>query len=334
MRLLTFEPGPHVSRIGTLTTKGSIVDLNSAYALLLRAQDEQAFYRLADARVPPHMRLLFEGGDRSLEAAAAAFDYALDQGDGATGAAGEPIFYRLDQVKLKAPIQPRKFFHISSNFREHHEKSGKPGSSPRALPWIAFFQNVDAIIGHEEPVIYPGHLTEELDCEIELAVVLKKSGRHFGTGEVVDYIGGYTISNGITARDIQREEMNSGGFSFGKGIDTFCPLGPWIVTADEITNLQNLVIELRVNGEPRQQSHSREMSATIPDILAHYSAMGYSAGDVLSTGTGSGAAAFSSDPKAWYLRPGDVVECEIEGIGVLRNPVVSWEEAYGSRRSS
>lgn len=331
MRLATFEPGPHVSRIGTLTTRGSVVDLNSAYALLLRAQDEHAFYRLADARVPPDMRLLFEGGDRSLEAAAAAFDYALDQGDGATGAAGEPIFYRLDQVKLKAPIQPRKFFHTSGNFREHHEKGGKPGSSHPVLSWIVFFQNVDAIIGHEEPVIYPGHLTDELDCEIELAAVLKKSGRHFGAGEGVDYIGGYTIFNDITARDIQREEMKSGAFSFCKGIDTFCPLGPWIVTADEITNPQNLAIELRVNGEPRQQSHSRETSVTIPEILAHYSAMGYSAGDVLSTGTVSGAAALSSDPTARYLRPGDVIECEIEGIGILRNPVVSWEEAYGSR---
>lgn len=159
MRLLTFEPGPHVSRIGTLTSKGSIVDLNSAYALLLRAQDEHAFYRLADARVPPHMRLLFEGGDRSLEAAAAAFDYALDQGDGATGAAGEPIFYRLDQVKLKAPIRPRKFFHTSGNFGEH-KKVSKAGSSHPVRPWIVFFQNVDAIVGHEEPVIYPSHLTE------------------------------------------------------------------------------------------------------------------------------------------------------------------------------
>ncbi len=330
MRLVTFEPGPHISRIGTLTTRGGIADLNSAYALLLRAQDERAFYRLAEARVPPDMRLLFEGGDRSLEAAAAAFDYALDQGDGATGAAGEPIFYRLDQVKLKAPIQPRKFFHTAGNFGEH-KKVSKAGSSNPVRPWIVVFQNVDAIVGHEEPVIYPSHLTEELDYDIELAVVLKKSGKHFGTGEGADYIGGYTIFNDITARDIQREEMKSGAFSFCKGIDTFCPLGPWIVTADEITNPQNLAIELRVNGEPRQQSHSREMSATIPEILAHYSAMGYSAGDVLSTGAVSGAAAFGSDPKAWYLRPGDVIECEIEGIGVLRNPVVSWEEAYGSR---
>jgi 2-keto-4-pentenoate hydratase/2-oxohepta-3-ene-1,7-dioic acid hydratase in catechol pathway len=125
--------------------------------------------------------------------------------------------------------------------------------------------------------------------------------------------------------------MKSGVFSFCKGIDTFCPLGPWIVTADEISNPHNLAMELRVNGEKRQTSHSSKMSVKIPEILSHYSPMGYSAGDVVSTGTVSGVAAFSGDPKAWYLKVGDVMECEIEKIGVLRNKVISWEQAYGSK---
>jgi 2-keto-4-pentenoate hydratase/2-oxohepta-3-ene-1,7-dioic acid hydratase in catechol pathway len=90
-------------------------------------------------------------------------------------------------------------------------------------------------------------------------------------------------------------------------------------------------MELRVNGEPRQRSHSGKMSVKIPEILSHYSPMGYSAGDVVSTGTVSGVAAFSGDPKAWYLKPGDVMECEIEKIGILRNRVISWEEAYGHK---
>jgi len=158
-------------------------------------------------------------------------------------------------------------------------------------------------------------------------VVVKNSGKHFSTGQASDHIGGYVIFNDITARDIQRQEMKSGNFSFCKGIDTFCPLGPWIVTADEIPDPHNLAMELRVNGQPRQRSHSSKMSVKIPEILSHYSPMGYSAGDVLSTGTVSGVAAFSADPKALYLKPGDVMECEIERIGVLRNPVISWEEA-------
>jgi 2-keto-4-pentenoate hydratase/2-oxohepta-3-ene-1,7-dioic acid hydratase in catechol pathway len=331
MRLVTFEDPVKRSRIGAVTGDGSVVDLNSACSVYLRdVENESAFYRLADALVPSNMLALFQGGDTSLEAARKAFDHAL-QNDGATGPSGETVFYPAGEVKLKAPIIPRKFFHTAGNFREHHEEATKAGFSHPVMPWIVFFQNVDAIIGHDEPVIYPEHLTQEVDYELELAVVLKKGGKHFSPEEAPERIGGYVIFNDITARDIQRREMKSGVFSFCKGIDTFCPLGPWIVTADEIPNPHKLAMELRVNGEPRQRSHSSKMSVKIPEILSHYSPMGYSAGDVVSTGTVSGVAAFSGDPKAWYLKPGDVMECEIENIGILRNRVISWEEAYGNK---
>jgi 2-keto-4-pentenoate hydratase/2-oxohepta-3-ene-1,7-dioic acid hydratase in catechol pathway len=236
--------------------------------------------------------------------------------------------YPLTDVRLRAPIVPKKFFHTAGNFREHEEESKRVGWSHKIAPWIVFFQNVDAIIGTEDAVVYPDHLTNELDYELELAVVIAKSGKHFGPDEAADYIGGYTIFNDITARDIQRKEMESGIFSFCKAIDTFCPLGPWIVTPDEIPDPHDLAMELRVNGEVRQTSHSGRMSVTIPEIIAHYSALGYSAGDVLSTGTVSGVAGFSEDARSLYLKPGDVMEAEIEGIGVLRNPVIAWAEAH------
>jgi 2-keto-4-pentenoate hydratase/2-oxohepta-3-ene-1,7-dioic acid hydratase in catechol pathway len=332
MRLVTFETPARQSRIGAMTGDGRVVDLHSACALYLRdVEDESAFYRLADALVPPEMRALFEGGNTSLEAARKAFDYVVQQDSDVAGPHGENVFYATDEITLKAPLIPKKFFHTAGNFREHHEEATKAGFSHPVMPWIVFFQNVDAIIGHDEAVIYPEHLTQELDYELELAVVLKKGGKHFSPEEAKDYVGGYVIFNDITARDIQRREMKSGVFSFCKGIDTFCPLGPWIVTADEIPDPHNLAMELRVNGEARQRSHSSKMSVKIPDILSHYSPMGYSAGDVVSTGTVSGVAAFSGDPKAWYLRVGDVMECEIEKIGVLRNRVISWEEAYGHK---
>ena len=237
--------------------------------------------------------------------------------------------FGLEDVRLRAPIVPKKFFHTAGNFREHEEESKQVAWSHRIAPWIMFFQNVDAIVGPEEAVVYPEHLTNELDYELELAIVIRKSGKWFGPEEAMDYIGGYVIFNDITARDIQRREMESGVFSFCKAIDTFCPLGPWIVTPDEIGDPHDLAMELRVNGEPRQRSHSGNMSVTIPEILAHYSALGYSAGDVLSTGTVSGVAGFSPDAADLYLKPGDVMEAEIERIGVLRNPVVSWQEAHG-----
>jgi 2-keto-4-pentenoate hydratase/2-oxohepta-3-ene-1,7-dioic acid hydratase in catechol pathway len=232
-------------------------------------------------------------------------------------------------VWLRAPIVPKKFFHTAGNFREHEEESKRVDWSHEIAPWIVFFQNVDAIVGPDEPVVYPEHLTEELDYELELAVVIRKPGKWFAPEEAADYVGGYVIFNDITARDIQRREMRSGVFSFCKAIDTFCPLGPWIVTPDEIPDPHDLRMELRVNGEPRQVSHTSRMSVTIPEILSHYSPLGYSAGDVVSTGTVSGVAGFSEDAASLYLKPGDVMEAEIERIGVLRNPVVSWAEAYG-----
>jgi 2-keto-4-pentenoate hydratase/2-oxohepta-3-ene-1,7-dioic acid hydratase in catechol pathway len=237
----------------------------------------------------------------------------------------------LADATLEAPIVPKKFFHTAGNFREHEEESKNVDWSHRIAPWINFFQNVDAIIGQDQPIVYPEHLTEELDYELELAVILKKAGKWFSPEEAVEYIGGYVIFNDITARDIQRGEMRSGVFSFCKAIDTFCPLGPWIVTPDEIPDPHDLRMELRVNGETRQESHSSRMSVTIPEILSNFSALGYSAGDVLSTGTVAGVAGFKSEEerKKLYLKPGDVVEAEIEGIGVLRNPVISWEEGHG-----
>ena len=237
--------------------------------------------------------------------------------------------FALADARLRAPIVPKKFFHTAGNFREHEEESKTVGWSHEIAPWIVFFQNVDAIVGPDDPVVYPEHLTEELDYELELAVVISRPGKWFSPEAAAGHIGGYVIFNDITARDIQRREMRSGVFSFCKAIDTFCPLGPWIVTPDEIPDPHDLRMELRVNGEPRQTSHSGNMSVTIPEILSHYSALGYSAGDVVSTGTVSGVAGFSEDAASLYLKPGDVMECEIEQIGVLRNPVVSWQEAHG-----
>src|SRR5437016_7854714 len=237
--------------------------------------------------------------------------------------------FALGDVKLRAPIVPKKFFHTAGNFREHEQESKQVAWSHEIAPWIVFFQNVDAIIGPDEPIVYPEHLTEELDYELELAVVIRKPGKWFGPEEAADYVGGYLIFNDITARDIQRREMRSGVFSFCKAIDTFCPLGPWIVTPEEIPDPHDLRLELRVNGESRQVSHTGNMTPTIAEIVSHYSALGYSSGDVLPSGTVSGVAGFSEDAASLYLKPGDVIEAEIERIGVLRNRVVSWQEAHG-----
>src|SRR5437879_2081670 len=253
MKLVTFENCTGQSRIGAVTAGRRIIDLNSAYALHLRdVRDEGAFARLADAVVPPNMLALFEGGDTSLEAARTAFGHAQNEGDHVTGVHGEPVSYPPADEQLDAPVVDNKSFHSDRIGREHHEEATEVGISHPVMPWIVFFQNVDAIIGHEEPVIYPEHHTEELYYELELAVVLKKGGKHFTPEEARKHVGGYVIFNDITARDIQRREMKSGVFSFCKGIDTFCPLEPWIATANEIPDTHNLATVLRVNGDSRR----------------------------------------------------------------------------------
>ncbi|HEY7010652.1 MAG TPA: fumarylacetoacetate hydrolase family protein [Jatrophihabitantaceae bacterium] len=234
----------------------------------------------------------------------------------------------LAEARLRAPIVPKKFFHTAGNFTDHHRELEAVDWSHPVHKGIVFFQNVDAIIGPDDAVVYPEGLTKELDYELELAVIIGKSGKFFGPDEAADYIAGYTVFNDITARDIQRREMESGVFSFSKAIDTFCPIGPWIVTKDDIADPQALAMELRVNGEKRQSGNTAQMVISIPHLVAYHSAQGYTAGDIITTGTISGVAAVQPNPFDFYLRPGDRIEAEIEGIGVLRNNVVAWREAH------
>ncbi|MFJ9782968.1 fumarylacetoacetate hydrolase family protein [Amycolatopsis sp. NPDC101161] len=237
--------------------------------------------------------------------------------------------FPASEVRLRAPIVPKKFFHTAGNFREHHEDLARVNWSHPVNKGIVFFQNVDAIIGPGDPVVYPSHLTNELDYELEMAVVIGKPGKFFSAEQAAEHIAGYLVFNDITARDIQRREMESGVFSFSKAIDTFCPIGPYIVTADEVGDPHDLDMELRVNGQVRQKSNTRRMSVTIPELVAYHSPQVYSAGDLITTGTVAGVAASTENPFENYLKPGDVVEAEIEKLGVLRNRVVSWEDAYG-----
>jgi 2-keto-4-pentenoate hydratase/2-oxohepta-3-ene-1,7-dioic acid hydratase in catechol pathway len=237
---------------------------------------------------------------------------------------------RLADVRLRAPIVPKKFFHTAGNFTAHHEELSAVNWSHPVHKGIVFFQNVDAIIGPDDAIVYPEGLTKELDYELELAIVIGKAGGWFGPDEANEHIAGYTVFNDITARDIQRREMESGVFSFSKAIETFCPIGPWIVTADEIPDPQSLAMELRVNGEIRQSGNTNEMVLSIPHLVAYHSPQRYSAGDIITTGTISGVAAVQPNPFEFYLRPGDRVEAEIAGVGVLRNHVVPWRDAHQS----
>ncbi|MCC6210408.1 MAG: fumarylacetoacetate hydrolase family protein [Burkholderiales bacterium] len=236
---------------------------------------------------------------------------------------------KLAEVRLRAPIVPKKIFHTAGNYAEHGEEGKKANWVAEIHPWIMFFQNPDAIIGPEDPIVYPEHLTKELDYELEFCMVIGKAAKHLSVEEAGSHIGGYLIFNDVTARDIQRREMQSKNFVFSKSIDSFCPFGPWIVTADEIPDPYKLDLLLTVNGEKRQVSNTSRLLVTLPQLVSKFSPAGYSAGDIMTTGTVSGVAAFSANPQAWYLKPGDLIEAKIEKIGTLRNRVIGWQEAYG-----
>ncbi len=240
---------------------------------------------------------------------------------------GERLAYA--DVKLEAPIRPKKFFHTAGNFADHHNELAAVDWSHPVHKGIVFFQNVDAIIGSGDDIVYPEGLTKELDYELELAIVIGRSGKFFGPDEADDYIAGFTVFNDISARDIQRKEMESGVFSFSKAIDTFCPIGPWIVTRDEVPDMHELPMQLRVNGEVRQQGNTNQTRIKFPHLVAYHSPQTYSAGDLITTGTISGVAAVQPNPFDFYLKPGDEIEAEITGIGTLRNKVISWEDRYG-----
>ena len=188
--------------------------------------------------------------------------------------------------------------------------------------------------GPDEPVIYPEHLTEELDYELELAVVARRRPGSGSRRRRRWTTSAATSSSTTSPRATSSGgEMSSGVFSFCKAIDTFCPLGPWIVTPDEIVDPHDLAMQLRVNGEVRQESHSSRMSVTIPEILSRTTRPSPTRPATCSRPARCPAWPGSSRPRSarsLYLKPGDVIEREIEGIGVLRNPVISWQQGHGT----
>src|SRR6187431_64889 len=246
--------------------------------------------------------------------------------EGKVAETGERLAY--SDVRLRAPIVPKKFFHTAGNFAAHHEELEKVNWSHPVHKCIVFFQNVDAIIGPDDEIVYPDQLTREMDYELEMLAVIGKPGKFFSPEDAVEHIAGFTIFNDISARDIQRKEMESGVFSFSKAIDTFCPIGPWIVTRDEVPDMHELPMQLRVNGEVRQQGNTNQTRIKFPHLVAYHSPQTYSAGDLITTGTISGVAAVQKNPFDFYLKPGDQIEAEITGIGTLRNRVISWEHRY------
>jgi acylpyruvate hydrolase len=317
VRLVTFNCEEQ-ERIGVVDSAGRIVDLHRAYECYLREVESRAMVdQLAAAVLGRDMVEFLKRGATSLEAARKALArIGAKPSDGA-----DAFVHNPQQVHLKAPVpRPGALVSAGKNFSDHvAEMSSKGGP---AAP-VAFLKLPGTVIGPEDDIPHPPEV-KNLDYEVELAVVIGKICVDVSKEEALDYVAGYSTFNDISARDVIRVENKTGIHLMGKSFPGFAPMGPFLVTADEIPDPQNLKLSLRVNGEVRQDSNLGHMIFKIRDMIAYWSQMGLNPGDVLTTGTPKGVAAGRKPDQApWWLKPGDVVEAEVEKIGLLRNRIVA-----------
>jgi len=325
MKLLTFRKrGERIARVGTLSSGREIVDLNAAYASYLLEKGEPEPTRTADAHIPTDMTEFILGGKASSKAAEAALVHVEEkkyEGGPLLGPNSEQIVLPEEEIGFMPPLlHPTKMICAGMNYREHLADSGR--SSPE-MP-VAFLKLPSAFVGHQGEIMFTKK-TASLDYEIELAVVIGKEGKYIKPEEALEFVYGYTIFNDVSERDLQIFEMKHGMLLGGKNMDAFAPIGPWIVTRDEIEDPHNLQLTLKVNGEIRQSSNTKHMTFNIPEQIAYWSNfMTLYPGDIFGTGTPSGVAlGRKPNPDKYYLKPGDVVEAEIEGLGTLINRVVA-----------
>jgi 2-keto-4-pentenoate hydratase/2-oxohepta-3-ene-1,7-dioic acid hydratase in catechol pathway len=225
--------------------------------------------------------------------------------------------YQATEVKLLPPIpDPAKIVCLGLNYADHAKESGAP--VPRDP--VLFSKYATALIGADDSIVLPA-VSGEVDYEAELVIVIGKRGRNIPVDLSGRYIAGYTIGNDVSARDWQLKKDGKQWMA-GKTFDTFAPLGPHLVTADEVGDPHRLSIRLRLNGQTMQESNTNQMIFKAGPIVAHLSKIfTLEPGDLIFTGTPSGVG-FTRTPPV-YLKAGDVVEVEIEGLGVLRNPVIA-----------
>jgi 2-keto-4-pentenoate hydratase/2-oxohepta-3-ene-1,7-dioic acid hydratase in catechol pathway len=227
----------------------------------------------------------------------------------------------LNSALLKAPIpRPRKnVFCVGWNYLEHFAEGGTKLQDNRELPkYPVFFSKAPtAVNGPYDVVPYDAAISTQLDWEVELGVIIGKRGKNISEADAMSHIFGYTVINDVTWRDIQRR--HGGQWDKGKSLDGTCPMGPCIVTADAL-DPTNLDVECRVSGVVKQKSNTRHLYFKIPRLIAELSlGMTLEPGDIISTGTPEGVG-FARNPPEW-MKPGDLLETEVAGIGVMRNPI-------------
>lgn len=312
MRLLSFECNGR-QRLGA-ELDGRIVDLQSAFALevLTTVGFSADALERAERLLPCEVSRFLGCESGCYDAARSALDYARRLKD---GMATRGVFYEEREITRLAPVRrPGKIICLGLNYRDHAIESGaKIPTEP-----VVFSKYPSAVIGPNAAIKLPPD-SEEVDFEAELVFVIGKGGRNITEANAMQHVAGYTCGHDVSARDYQIRR-GGGQWMIGKTFDTFAPMGPVLVTPDELPNPHRLRIQCRVNGQTMQDSNTEQMIFNVPQTIAYLSrVMTLEPGDVVFTGTPPGVG-FARKPPV-FLKAGDVAEIEIEGIGVLRNPV-------------
>ncbi|KEF40207.1 2-keto-4-pentenoate hydratase/2-oxohepta-3-ene-1,7-dioic acid hydratase [Schinkia azotoformans MEV2011] len=307
MKLITFTIAGS-TRIGAVTNE-NVVDLNAAYEALQDSQGKIRAKQIAEAYVPNDMTGFLQGGKESMQYANEAIHFALENKE----YKGRTLVFAKKDVKVGAPVpEPGKMICVGHNYREHILEMGR--QIPEFPVVFAKFSNT--VIGPEDDIpFFP--ISEQLDYEAEFAFVIGKRARNVSQEEALDYVAGYTIVNDVTYRDIQRRTIQ---WLQGKSVDGTAPMGPWLVTTDELTNPSGLEVVLTVNGEERQHTNTANLVFSVQYLVEFLSnLMTLEPGDVILTGT-PGGVGVAMDPPS-FLKDGDVVSISIDGVGVLENKV-------------
>jgi len=309
MKLITFSR-EGVTRIGAIVNE-EVVDLHLSYRTMLEQEGKIRAQEIADAFVPADMTGFLQGGKESMELAKTAIDYALTNkqvGD-------HKLVHAVSDVKVGAPVpKPGKIFAVGHNYREHILEMG------RELPSypVVFAKFANTVIGPQDDIpFYP--ISEQLDYEAEFAFVIGKRAKDVSEEDALDYVAGYAVSNDVTYRDFQRRTLQ---WLQGKTVDGSLPMGPWMVTSDELTNPSGLEMVLTVNGEERQRTNTANQVFSVQYLVSFLSSIAtLEPGDIVITGT-PGGVGVAREPQTW-LKDGDVVSISVEKVGTLTNTVKS-----------
>jgi 2-keto-4-pentenoate hydratase/2-oxohepta-3-ene-1,7-dioic acid hydratase in catechol pathway len=308
MRLVRFQQRPSENRIGVM------IDSNRFAELTQPREPEPVLSFLQDAKCEAKAEQALQNAKKQL----------------ASSSEARKSVFELDRVTVLPPIsRPTKIICMGGNFSDHLQE----GSSSLPPFPISFLKSPTALVGHRGPIYYPRRV-KLLDYEVELAAVIGRKCVNVSKKNALDYVAGFSVFNDISARDIQFAEMKRGFCNLGKNFASFAPMGPFLVTPDQAGNPDSMEMELRVNGETRQFSSTKNMVFKMRELVEFFSSMTLEPGDVITSGTPSGVAIYRKPDKTPYLlKPRDLVEAKVGNLGRLQN-TVSEELGLGIARPS